>query len=124
MDNTWLRLGLIASSLAVLASAGCTTRKPAGPPPPSYPAVPANSVRVLERLPNPPYEVVGTITVQTSADVNRDKTIAEFRQRAGSDGANAIVVISEKVFTWRNETIHQRLRTRRIVVRAFRLPLS
>jgi uncharacterized protein YbjQ (UPF0145 family) len=54
--------------------------------------------------------------------VNRDKTITEIRQRAGNSGANAIVIISEKLFSWRNDTIHQRLRTRRIVVRALLLP--
>jgi hypothetical protein len=122
MDNTWLRFGLSASLLASMLIVGCTTRKAASPPAPSYPAVSANSVRVLERLPNPPYDVVGTITVQTNADVDREKTIAEIRQRAGNSGANAIVLLSDKVFTWRNETIHQRLRTRRVVVRALRLP--
>jgi hypothetical protein len=122
MESAWLRFGLSASLLAILAIAGCTTRKPAAPPPPSYPAVPANSVRILERVPSPPYEVVGTITIQTSADTNRDKTIFEIRRRAGNSGANVIVVLSEKVFTWRNETIHQLLPTRRIVVRALRVP--
>jgi len=117
-----LRFGLSAGLLAILAIGGCTTRKSANPPPPSYPSVPANSVRILERLPSPPYESIGTITVQTDADMNRGKTISEIRQRAGNSGANVIVVVSEKVFSWRNSAIHQRLQTRRIVARAIRVP--
>ena len=117
-----LRFGLSAGLLAILAIGGCTTRKSASPPPPSYPTVPANSVRILERLPRPPYDLIGTITVQTNADINRDKTISEIRQRAGNRGANVIVVVSEKVFSWRNSAIHQRLHTRRIVARAIRVP--
>jgi hypothetical protein len=122
MDNGWLRLGLIAGLLAGMLVAGCTTRKVAAPPPPSYPAVSANSVRILKRLPSPPYDVVGTFTVQTDADFDPEKIIAEIRQKAGNSGANAIVLLSEKVFTWNNETIHQRLPTRRVVARALRLP--
>jgi hypothetical protein len=122
MDSTWLRFGLSASFLAILATTGCTTRKSVSPPAPSYPAVPLTSVRVLDQLPSPPYEALGTITVQTDADANREKAIADIRQRAGNDGANAIVILSEKVFSWRNEAIRQRLRSRRIVARALRLP--
>ena len=110
------------SCAVVLATAGCTTRKSAAPAPPSYPTVPANSVRILERLPSPPYDLIGTITVQTDADINRDKTISEIRQRAGNRGANVIVVLSERVFSWRNPAIHQRLHTRRIIARAIRVP--
>ncbi|HZC34817.1 MAG TPA: hypothetical protein VE242_04350 [Chthoniobacterales bacterium] len=124
MASAWRQLGLIACLLFGVLIAGCTTRRPAAPPPPSYPAVPANSVRIMERLPSPPYEVVSTITEQTNAEANRDQTISEIRQRAGNGGANAIVIISEKVFTWRNDAIRQRLHTRRIVVRALRLPSS
>ncbi|HZC34590.1 MAG TPA: hypothetical protein VE242_03195, partial [Chthoniobacterales bacterium] len=91
MDSGWRQLGLIACLLFGVLIAGCTTRKPATPPPPSYPAVPANSVRIMERLPSPPYEVVSTITEQTNAEANRDQTISEIRQRAGNGGANAIV---------------------------------
>ena len=119
MNGRWFRLGFSLSLLAILA-AGCTTRKPAVPAPPSYSAVPANSVRILERLPSPPFEVIGTITVQTSAETSRDRTIFEIRQRAGNSGANVVVILSEKVFTWRNGTIRQRLHTRRIVARAIR----
>jgi len=122
MNSPWLRFGLSAGLLAVLATTGCTTRKSAAPAPPSYPTVPANSVRILERLPSPPYDVIGTITVQADADINRDKTISEIRQRAGNRGANVIVVLSEKVFSWRNPAIHQRLHTRRIIARAIRVP--
>ena len=122
MHRTPLWFGLTAGLLAGILIAGCgTSRKPAALPP-SYPAVPTSSVRILDRLPSPPYQIVGTITEQTDAEVNRDKTITEIRQRAGNSGANAIVIISEKLFTWRNDTIHQRLRTRRIVVRALLLP--
>src|SRR4030088_491402 len=122
MNSQWLRFGLSAGLLAILAIIGCTTRKSAVPAPPSYPTVLASSVRILERLPSPPYELIGTITVQTDADINRDKTIPEIRQRAGNSGANAIVVLSEKLFSWRNSAIHQRLHTRRIVARAIRVP--
>jgi hypothetical protein len=122
MNSLWLRFGLSAGLLAILAIGGCTTRKSAGPAPPSYPSVPANSVRIFERLPSPPYESIGTITIQADADINRDKTISEIRQRAGNSGANVIVVVSEKVFSWRNSAIHQRLHTRRIVARAIRVP--
>jgi hypothetical protein len=122
MNSLWLRFSLSAGLLAILAIAGCTTRKSAAPVPPAYPTVPANSVRILERLPSPPYEVVGTIAVQTDANINRDKTISEIRQRAGNSGANVIVVLSEKIFTRRNPTVQQRLHLRRIVVRAIRLP--
>jgi hypothetical protein len=122
MNSLWLRFSLSAGLLAIVAIGGCTTRKSASPAPPSYPSVPANSVRISERLPSPPYESIGTITVQTDADINRDKTISEIRQRAGSGGANVIVFVSEKVFSWRNPAIHQRLHTRRIVARAIRVP--
>jgi hypothetical protein len=122
MNYLWLQFGLSVCLLAVLTTAGCTTRKPAEPPPPSYPAVPATSVRILERLPSPPYDVIGTITVQTDAGIGRDRTISEIRQRAGNSGANVVAVLSEKVFTWRNAAIHQRLHTRRIVAQAIRMP--
>jgi hypothetical protein len=122
MNSLWLRFSFSAGLLAILAIGGCTTRKSASPAPPSYPSVPANSVRILERLPSPPYESIGTITVQIDADINRDKTISEIRQRAGNSGANVIVFVSEKVFSWRNPAIHQRLHTRRIVARAIRVP--
>jgi len=110
-----LRLGLNTSLSAIILLSGCTTRKTAAPPAPSHPAVPANSVHVLDRLPAQPYDVVSTITVQTRAETNRDKIIAEMRQKAGNSGADVMVIVSDKVFTWRNETIHQRLPTRRIV---------
>jgi hypothetical protein len=119
MNGGLLRLTLSAGWLVILF-AGCTTRKAAEPPPPSYPAVPASSVQVLDRRPNSPYEAIGTITVQTGAEISRDRTISEIRQKAGNGGANIIVVLSEKVFTWRNPTTRQRLRTRRIVVQAIR----
>jgi hypothetical protein len=119
MNGRWLRFGLGAGALAILI-AGCTTRKTAGPLPPSHPAVPANSVRVLDHRPNSLYEVIGTITVQTDAEISRDRTISEIRQRAGNSGANLVVVLSEKVFTWRNVATRQRLHTRRIVVQAIR----
>jgi hypothetical protein len=119
MNSRWLRVGFSLTLLAILI-AGCTTRKTAGPAPPSYPAVPANSVQVLDRLPSPPYEAIGTITVQTRAEIDRDRTISEIRQRAGNSGANAVVILSEKVFTWRNLITHQRLHTRRIVAQAVR----
>jgi hypothetical protein len=119
MNSRWLRVGFSLTLLAILI-AGCTTRKTAGPAPPSYPAVPANSVQVLDRLPSPPYEAIGTITVQTGAEIGRDRTISEIRQRAGNSGANAVVILSEKVFTWRNLITHQRLHTRRIVAQAVR----
>ncbi len=122
MNSTWIRFGLSASLLAILATASCTTRKSAAPPPPSYPAVPANSVQILERLPNPPYDVIGTITVQTNTETTRDQAISDIRQRAGNSGANVIVVLSDKAFTWRNAAIRQRLHARRIVARAIRLP--
>jgi uncharacterized protein YceK len=110
-----LRLGLSICLSAIILLSGCTTRKTAAPPAPSYPAVPASSVRVLDRLPAKPYDVVNTITVQTSAETDREKIIAEMRQKAGNSGANVMVIVSDKVFTWHNETIHQRLHTRRIV---------
>jgi hypothetical protein len=110
------------SCAVVLAAASCTTRKSAAPPPPSYPAVPANSVQILERLPNPPYDVIGTITVQTDTETTREQAISDIRQRAGNSGANVIVVLSDKAFTWRNVAIRRRLHTRRIVARAIRLP--
>jgi hypothetical protein len=119
MNGRLLRFGLSAGCLVILV-AGCTTRKVAGPPPPSYPAVPASSVQVLDHRPNLPYEAIGTITVQTGAEISRDQTISEIRQRAGNSGANIVVVLSEKVFTWRNGATRQRLRTRRIVVQAIR----
>jgi hypothetical protein len=119
MNGRWLRFGLSAGWLVILV-AGCTTRKTAEPPPPSYPAVPANSVQVLDRRPSSPYVVIGTITVQTDAETSRDRTITEIRQKAGSSGANIVVVLSEKVFTWLNANTRQRLHTRRIVVQAIR----
>jgi hypothetical protein len=122
MNSLWFRFGLSASWLAILAAASCTTRKTAAPLPPSYPAVPANSVQILERLPSPPYDVIGTITVQTDAETTREQALSDIRQRAGNSGANVIVVLSDKAFTWRNGAIHQRLHTRRIVARAIRLP--
>jgi hypothetical protein len=122
MNSIWFRFGLSAGLLAVLATASCTTRKSAAPSPPSYPAVPANSVQILERLPNPPYDVIGTITVQTNTETTRDQTISDIRQRAGNSGANVIVVLSDKAFTWRNAAIRQRLHARRIVARTIRLP--
>jgi hypothetical protein len=123
MKHLWIRLGLSVGWLVLLTTAGCTTRKPtAGQLPPSYPAVPTNSVRILAQLPSPPYDVIDTITVQTDAAIGRDKMISEIRQRAGNSGANVIIVLSEKVFIWRNAAIHQRLHTRRIVARAIRLP--
>jgi hypothetical protein len=122
MNSLSLRFGLSAGLLAILAIVGCTTRKSPSPPPPSYPSVPANSVRILERLPSPPYESINTIVIQNDASINRDKTISEIRQRAGNSGANVIVVVSEKVFSWRNSAIYQRLHTRRIVARAIRVP--
>jgi hypothetical protein len=64
--------------------------------------------------------VIGTITVQTDAETSRDRTITEIRQKAGSSGANIVVVLSEKVFTWLNANTRQRLHTRRIVVQAIR----
>jgi hypothetical protein len=122
MNSLWFRFGLSASWLAILAAASCTTRKSAAPLPPSYPAVPANSVQILERLPSPPYEVIGTITVQTDTETTREQAISDIRQRAGNSGANVIVVLSDKAFIWRNAAIRQRLHTRRIVARAIRLP--
>ena len=122
MNSIWFRFGLSASLLAILAAASCTTRKSAAPPPPSYPAVPANSVQILERLPSPPYDVIGTITVQTDAETTREQAISDIRQRAGISGANVIVVLSDRAFSWRNGAIRQRLHTRRIVARAIRLP--
>lgn len=110
------------SCAVVLAVASCTTRKPAAPPLPAYPVVPANSVQILERLPSPPYAVIGTITVQADAETTREQAISDIRQRAGNSGANVIVVLSDKAFTWRNGAIRQRLHTRRIVARAIRLP--
>ncbi len=110
------------SCAVVLAAASCTTRKSAAPPPPSYPAVPANSVQILERLPSPPYDVIGTITVQTDTETTREQALSDVRQRAGNSGANVVVVLSDKAFTWRNAAIRQRLHTRRIVARAIRLP--
>jgi hypothetical protein len=84
--------------------------------------VPANSVRILAHLPDPPYDTIGTITVQTDADSSRDKMISDIRQRAGKSGANVIVVLSEKAFVWYNASIRQRLHTRRIVAQAIRVP--
>jgi uncharacterized protein YbjQ (UPF0145 family) len=110
------------SCAVVLAAASCTTRKSAAPPPPSYPAVPANSVQILERQPSQPYDVIGTITVQTDTETTREQAITDIRQRAGNSGANVIVVLSDKAFTWRNAAIRQHLHTRRIVARAIRLP--
>ena len=122
MNRLCFRFGLSASWLAILAAASCTTRKSAAPLPPSYPAVPANSVQILERLPSPPYDVIGTITVQTDAETTREQALSDIRRRAGNSGANVIVVLSDKAFTWRNAAIRQRLHTRRIVARAIRLP--
>jgi hypothetical protein len=119
MNRSWLGSSLSAGLLAIMV-AGCTTRKAAGPPPPSYPAVPGHSVQVLDHRPSSPYEAIGTITVQTGAEISRDQTISEIRQRAGNSGANVVVVLSEKVFTWRNAITRQRLHTRRIVVQAIR----
>jgi hypothetical protein len=110
------------SCAVVLAAASCTTRKPAAPPLPAYPVVPANSVQILEHLPSPPYAVIGTITVQADAGTTREQAISDIRQRAGNSGANVIVVLSDQAFTWRNGAIRQRLHTRRIVARAIRLP--
>ena len=122
MNSILFRFWLSASLLAILATASCTTRKSAAPSPPSYPAVPANSVQILDHLPSPPYDVIGTITVQTNTETTRDQTISDIRQRAGNSGANVLVVLSDKAFTWRNAAIRQRLHARRIVARAIRLP--
>jgi hypothetical protein len=109
---------LLALFLCLIA--GCSTRKTAAPPPPAYPAVPVAEVRVLDKLPSPPYDVVGTITIQVDADIDRNQTIAEIRKRAGNAGANTVVLLSEKVFPHRIETTHQRIRLRRIIAQTLR----
>jgi hypothetical protein len=109
-----------AVSLFLCLIAGCTTRKAAAPPAPAYPAVPATSVRVLDRLPGPSYDAIGTISVQVNADIDRDRIIADIQKRAGNAGANTIVITSEKVFTHRVETTRQRIRLRRIVAQELR----
>jgi hypothetical protein len=106
----------------LLLVAGCTTRRTAAPPAPTYAAVPAASVRLLDSPPSPPFDAVGTITVQANAEISRDRIIADIQKRAGNAGANAIVIQSEKLFTRRIETTRQRLRLRRIVAQEFRLP--
>jgi hypothetical protein len=126
-DRPLLRRAQVLFPVSVIALvlfliSGCTTRRTAAPPAPTYAAVPAASVRLLDSPPSPPFDAVGTITVQANAEINRDRIIADIQKRAGNAGANAIVIQSEKLFTRRIETTHQRLRLRRIVAQEFRLP--
>jgi hypothetical protein len=108
--------------LFLCLTAGCSTRQTAAPPAPAYPAVPIAEVRVLDKLPSPPYDIVRTITVQVDAGINRDQTIADIRKRGGNAGANTVVLMSEKVFPHRIETTRQRIRLRRIIARTLRVP--
>jgi hypothetical protein len=102
----------IACLTAVLTIDGCATRKPAPPPPPTFPATSVSALRELHSLPQGSYDRLAIFTVAAEIGDQFATALKSAWESAAQKGANALVILRDIEF--KQKVGKRRIRVRRI----------
>jgi hypothetical protein len=105
---------LLVALVVLSSNAGCFFRKAnrVAQPQPTFPAVPADQVRIVNGMPNVPLVKLGLVTVQQDSAKSSDSALSLIREQAGAKGATAVVYVSTARRSFRNDSgqrIHDRI---------------